>query len=156
MIQDHIIEKILEATNIEDVVSEYIPALKKEGNRYKCCCPMHSERTPSFVVTPSRNMYYCFGCHKGGNAITFLTDTQGMSFPEAVKHLANKHGITIEEDKSPRSAEEISQEKRRLAMLSINKEVNEFFKEQLLADNEHARFALDYAIKRWGKNTSVS
>lgn len=151
MIQDHIIEKILEATNIEDVVSEYIPALKKEGNRYKCCCPMHSERTPSFVVTPSRNMYYCFGCHKGGNAITFLTDTQGMSFPEAVKHLANKHGITIEEDKSPRSAEEISQEKRRLAMLSINKEVNEFFKEQLLADNEHARFALDYAIKRWGK-----
>ena len=96
MIPKTIIEKILDAVHIEDVVAEFLP-LQKRGTIYRALCPFHQEKTASFTVTPNRNMFYCFGCHKGGNAITFLMEHENMAYPEAVKWLGRKYGIEVEE-----------------------------------------------------------
>lgn len=84
MIPKTIIEKILDAAHIEDVVGEFL-TLQKRGTVYRALCPFHQEKTPSFTVTPLRNMFYCFGCHKGGDVITFLMEHENMTYPEAVK-----------------------------------------------------------------------
>lgn len=147
------IEKVLDATAIEDVVRDYVGAdnLRKEGSRYKCCCPVHNEDTPSFVVTPSKGIYKCFGCGIGGNALSFLQKVAGMTFPEAIEKLAKDAGIRLEKDETPLTAEEV--EKERVIRLSyeINQASSEWFAEQLYSDNDKARFALDYAEKRWGE-----
>ena len=82
MIPKAIIEKILDRTRIEEVVETFIP-LRKRGANDKALCPFHQENTPSFIVTPHRGIFYCFGCKKGGNAITFLMEHENMSYPEA-------------------------------------------------------------------------
>lgn len=150
MISETTINRILEASNIEDVVSEYIP-LERAGARFKCCCPMHTEKTPSFYVTPNRNSYYCFGCHKGGNSVTFLMDVRHMTYREALFHLARKYNIPIEEQEDRRSAEEIQLGKKREAMLIANRMSAEYFASCINADDDRARSALAYAEKRWGK-----
>ena len=96
MIPEAIIEKILDAAHIEEVVDEFL-SLQKQGIIYRALCPFHQEKTPSFTVTPNRSMFYCFGCHKGGNAITFLMEYENMTYPEAVKWLGRKYGIEVEE-----------------------------------------------------------
>ena len=77
------IDRVLDANPIEDVIGESIQ-IKREGSRFKCCCPFHQEDTPSFVVTPSMNIYKCFGCGESGNAITFQMKTKGLTFVDAV------------------------------------------------------------------------
>ncbi|RPI67184.1 MAG: DNA primase, partial [Ignavibacteriae bacterium] len=96
-IPDHIIEQIRSQANIVDVVGEYVQ-LKKAGRNYLGLCPFHKEKTPSFNVNAERGMYKCFGCGKGGNAITFVQEHLHMTFPDAVKHLATKMGIPIPEE----------------------------------------------------------
>lgn len=150
MINQRDIDAALEANHIEDVIGEFIK-LTPKGHRYTACCPFHYERTASFVVTPSREMYKCFGCGKGGNAITFLQEHQGMSFREAVQWLADKAGISINEDDTPRTAEEIATQRKREAMFAANAAAATFFAEQLHADNPEAKKALAYAGDRWGK-----
>lgn len=151
MFCDSDIRKVLEASKIEDVIGEFID-LKKDGSRYKCCCPIHNEKTPSFTVTPSRNMFYCFGCGVGGNAISFLTKVRGMSFPEAVKHLADKYRIDIKENREPLTAEESAMTERRQAMLTANQAAQQFFEEQIKKTDGRSSFAKKYAEDRWGKN----
>lgn len=144
------IDRVLDAARIEDVVGEF-HTLTKDGSRYKCCCPFHQERTPSFVVTPARNSFHCFGCHTGGNAITFLMKDQQMTFPEAVRYLARKYGVAVEEKNEPKTAEELEDGRKRSAMLTANAMAAEWFAERLRDDDPRARFALDYATGRWGK-----
>jgi len=93
-------EKVRERADIEDVVSDYVP-LKKRGQNLWACCPFHNEKSPSFSVTPIKQFYKCFGCGKAGDAIQFIMDIEGIGFNEAVRQLANKYGIEIEEDKAP-------------------------------------------------------
>lgn len=95
-IPEAVIDQINETIDIVSVVGEYVN-LKKNGKNFIGLCPFHTEKTPSFNVTPEKNSYYCFGCQNGGSVFTFLMNMEGLSFPEAVKRLADKTGITIPE-----------------------------------------------------------
>ena len=153
MINDSDRDRILDRCRIEEVIEDFYPGvLKREGSRYKCCCPVHNERTPSFVVTPAKNTYKCFGCGIGGNAISFLMETQHLSYPEAIKYLAKKYHVELTKDE-PKSHEDIEREQRYSAMLAANNAAAKFFAAQILAEDEKCQFAYNYAKKRWGENT---
>ncbi len=96
------IARIRESTDIVALISEYI-GLKRQGGRYAGLCPFHHEKTPSFSVSGDEGLYYCFGCHRSGDAITFVQDMDNLSFPEAVKKLAERSGITIRESSSQKT-----------------------------------------------------
>jgi DNA primase len=98
MIKKEIIERIRNEVDIVDLIGSYLP-LKKVGRYYRALCPFHTEKAPSFYVSPERQIYHCFGCGAGGTALTFVMNFEKLSFPEAVKSLANRLGIAIELDK---------------------------------------------------------
>lgn len=154
MIDEKDKQLILDRVNIEDVVSEFLQ-LQRKGSRYVCSCPLHADKTPSFVVTPALNIFKCFSCGIAGNAISFLVDVQGMTYVEAMKYLASKTGVTLQESKNPKTAEEIALENKRVSMLAINNAAAQFFAEQLQQDNDRARFAREYAFKRWPKEFCI-
>ena len=89
-------DKIKEAAQIVDVVSDFV-TLKKSGANYKGLCPFHDDRTPSFMVSPAKNYCKCFACGKGGNPIGFIMEHEQMSYPDALRYLAKKYGIQVEE-----------------------------------------------------------
>jgi len=91
------IEEIRSRVDLVELISEYVE-LKKSGTSYKGLCPFHGEKTPSFMVNSLKQIFHCFGCHKGGNCFTFITAIEGINFPEAVKKLASRVGVVIEED----------------------------------------------------------
>ncbi|MBN2352601.1 MAG: DNA primase [Spirochaetales bacterium] len=94
-IPEETINRITESLDIAAIVGEYVPLVKK-GNRYWGLCPFHSEKTPSFAVTPEKGVYYCFGCHKGGSLLTFIMEMEKLSFVEAVQFAAKKAGIEVD------------------------------------------------------------
>jgi len=140
------ISEVREATDIVDLISGYL-TLKKRGKNYFGLCPFHQEDTPSFSVDPTRQMYHCFGCHKGGNAITFLMDYEKMSFVEAVRHLADKAGIQLQPVQGSDSS---LQEKESLYF--ANKFAAEFFYNNLMSSQ--GKKALTYLENR-GLNRSI-
>ena len=79
-----------------EIIGEYV-TLKRKGVNYTACCPFHNEKTPSFVVSPSKGLYKCFGCGKGGNAVTFIMEHENVSYPEALKMVAKRYGIEVQE-----------------------------------------------------------
>src|SRR5260221_11765825 len=89
------VEQIKEKLNIVDLIAEYVP-LKKTGVNFKSPCPFHNEKTPSFVVSPERQIFKCFGCQKSGDMFTFLEEKEGMEFKEALEVLARKAGVTLQ------------------------------------------------------------
>ena len=95
-------QQIIDSADIQEVVSKFVD-LKRQGNNYKGCCPFHQEKTPSFIVNPAKNIFKCFGCGEGGNAIHFLMENQKMTFPEALEYIANMNNIPIEYDNQNRS-----------------------------------------------------
>ena len=98
MIPKETIGQIFESCVIEEVVGSYLAHLKKKGTNYWACCPFHNEKTPSFSVSPTKGIYKCFGCGKGGNSITFIQDFQGANYPEALRYVAAKYNIEIIEE----------------------------------------------------------
>ncbi|MCI0452905.1 MAG: CHC2 zinc finger domain-containing protein, partial [Candidatus Latescibacteria bacterium] len=94
-IPQHIIDQIRDRSDIVEVVGQYVD-LKRTGTNYKGLCPFHKERTPSFAVSPDRQIYHCFGCGKGGNVFNFLMEMDGVSFPEAVREMGQRAGIEVE------------------------------------------------------------
>lgn len=146
MIEDKFIEQILDRADIVDVVGQFVE-LKKRASNYEACCPLHKEKTPSFKVNPARGIYHCFGCHKGGNAISFIMEHEAMSFPEAAKYLAQKYGIAIEEERL--TPEQEQKRMKRDSMFVINAKCAEFFVQNLR--REDAKDARFYIEKRWGK-----
>lgn len=144
MIPKAIIEKILDRTRIEEVVEAFTP-LRKSGANYKTLCPFHQENTPSFTVTPHRGVFYCFGCKKGGNAITFLMEHENISYPEAVRWLGRKYGIEVEEREE--TIDEKQTRLKRESLLIVNEKVHDFYRMEFLKD----KAAQNYAYKRWGK-----
>ena len=94
MIDRQTVEKIKDAANIVDVVSEFV-TLKKSGANYKGLCPFHNEKTPSFYVSPAKGIYKCFGCGKSGTAVGFVMEHESMTYVEALKYLARKYGIEV-------------------------------------------------------------
>ena len=128
MIDHQTVEKIKDAANIVDVVSEFV-TLKKSGSNYKGLCPFHNEKTPSFYVSPARGMAHCFGCGKGGNSISFIMEHEQMTYVEALRWLANKYHIEIHErELTDREKEEQSQ---RESMFIINDWARSYFENLL-------------------------
>lgn len=138
-INDDIIEKVRETGDIVNIVSDYVP-LKKSGANYVGLCPFHNEKTPSFTVSDTRQFFHCFGCGEGGDALTFIMKMENLQFPEAVKFLADKMGITIEEER-PKN-EKLAHERNK--GYEINREAARFFFGNLTKDKN----ALDYLYKR--------
>ena len=99
--EDHIVEQVGAANDIVEIISQYVP-LKRSGKNLKACCPFHGEKTPSFMVQPEKQMFHCFGCGAGGDVFSFLMRQENMSFPEALKTLAERAHITLPEHRSNR------------------------------------------------------
>lgn len=125
-IPDEIIDRIRSSTDIVDILSDYLP-LKKAGQNYKALCPFHQEKTPSFIVSPSRQLYHCFGCGVGGDVFNFLVRYENLPFPEAVRVLARRSGIEIE-----LKGQDPGLKAYRESLIKINMEAKEYFKGLLL------------------------
>ena len=138
------VSEIKNTADIVEVVSEVV-LLKKTGKNYVGLCPFHSEKTPSFTVSPEKQIFYCFGCAAGGNVFSFLMKHDGISFPDAAKMLAARYGIDIPTGTlSPEQKRRISQ---RESLFAVNKQAMEFFRKQFLDDVSGKR-ALEYIKKR--------
>lgn len=134
-------EELRNQADILKIVGDYV-SLKKKGNNYWACCPFHNEKTPSFSVNPSKGLFKCFGCGKGGDAVTFVMEIEGAPFPEAVKTVAEKCGITVPvvaDDQ--RNYEE--RDRQRADLLQLNAWATEFF-EQNLTETAEGRRGLAY------------
>ncbi len=145
MISPETIDKIMDAIRIEEVVGEYVQ-LKKRGVNLIGLCPFHNEKTPSFTVSAPKSIYKCFGCGKGGNAVNFLMDHEHFSYPEALRHLANKYGIDIEEEKTTPEQQLAKDEKESLFNLSAF--AQKYFHETLLESEEGRSVGLSYLKER--------
>ena len=145
MIDRLTIEKIKDAANIVDVVGEFV-TLRKAGANYKGLCPFHNEKTPSFIVSPSRGTCHCFGCGKGGNSISFIMEHEQMTYPEALRWLANKYHIEIHEREL--SDDEKREQSERESMFIVNEWAAKYFEEILHGDGDMASIGMQYFRSR--------
>jgi len=127
------IEEVQRTANVYDVISEYLE-LKRAGSSYTTRCPFHSEKTPSFMVSPQKNIWKCFGCGKSGDALKFIMEYEGLSFADAIIKLANKYGIQVKFTKTDEKDKLLS------GLFNITKELSEFYKEQLKNHTEPRKY----------------
>jgi DNA primase len=158
-IPESFLDELNARTDIVDLVSSYVQ-LQKKGNRYWGCCPFHSEKTPSFSVRPDKQMYYCFGCHKGGGVVSFIMEEEGVGFVDAVSILAQRAGMAV-----PQGDEDSGQHKRRERLYQLNKEAARYFNKNLytpqaetarrylagrgLSKRTITNFGIGYAFNQW-------
>lgn len=145
MIDQATIQKIFDAADIYEVISDFV-SLKKRGVNYVGCCPFHNEKTGSFTVSPSKGIYKCFGCGKGGNAVNFIMEHEQLSYVEALRWLADKYNIIIEEKEL--SEHEKQEKSERESMLIVTNYAEEFFVQQLLHTDEGKSVGLGYFRRR--------
>jgi len=145
MITPQTIEQIKSRIDIIDVVGEYVK-LKKRGANYLGLCPFHNEKTPSFTVSPAKELYKCFGCGKSGNTITFLMEHDKMSYVEALKWLATRYNVEVEETESTPEQKQLQQAADSLYI--INNFAQKFFDEKLFESEEGQNIALSYLKER--------
>lgn len=138
MIPQNIIDQVIESANIVDVLSEFM-SLKKKGVNYTGNCPFHNEKTPSFMVSQAKGIYKCFGCGVGGNVIKFVQEHEKLSYPQAIKYVANKYNITIPEAKQ--TPEQLQQAKKHEEYIMLYKMATEFFQSQLPNSEAHKYMA---------------
>ncbi|HRD83233.1 MAG TPA: DNA primase [Saprospiraceae bacterium] len=152
MITQKSVQEILDTVKIEDVVQDFV-SLRRRGTNLIGLCPFHHEKTPSFNVSPARNIFKCFGCGKGGNAVQFLMELERFTFPEALKYIAKKYGIQIEEIESSREAAE----ERRVAdsLYIINQYALEFFQNQLVNTDRGRSVGLSYFRERGFREETI-
>ena len=152
MITRDSITKVLDIVQIEDVVSDYVN-LKKRGANYIGLCPFHNEKTPSFTVSPVKGIFKCFGCGVAGDSVKFLMEHDSFSYPEAIRHLASKYHIELEETEE--SQEELEQQNMRESLLIVNKFANEYFQESLLNTEEGKTIGLSYFKERGFRENTI-
>ena len=140
------LDELIARNPIQDVVGQYVN-LKRSGSNLFGLCPFHGEKTASFSVAPDKGIYYCFGCHKGGGAINFMMEIEGLSYPDAVRALAKKAGMEVPEDEQYQSR--YRQQER---LWALHREAARFFHSQLYAPV--GRAALEYALGR-GMSRSI-
>lgn len=161
MIPEDVVAEILQRTDIVELIGAYLP-LKAAGRTHKALCPFHTEKTPSFVVNPERQIFHCFGCGEGGDAITFLVKHERLTFPEAARFLAERAGVTIP---ASRGGGGSPAGDGRLALLDVQRQALEHFRENLRGSEASTvreylasrgitpalieRFQLGYALPRW-------
>ena len=141
MIDRQTVDRIYAAANIVEIIGDYV-TLKRKGVNYMACCPFHNEKTPSFVVSPSKGLYKCFGCGKGGNAVTFLMEHESVSYPEALKMVAKRYNIPVEEREE--SEEDIRRNNDRESMFAVNSWAAEYFMNYLHNESEGRSVGLSY------------
>jgi len=140
------IDDLRRQADIVRVVSDYVSGLKKKGANWMACCPFHQEKTPSFSVNPSKGIFYCFGCGKGGSAFNFVMELEGVAFPEAVRIVAEKTGVALpqmEEDKRFETRRKEADE-----VIELNSWALEFWERQLGEEMAEARAAREYVEGR--------
>lgn len=147
MISQKTIDKIFSTIRVEEIIGEYIQ-LKRAGTNFKGLSPFHEEKTPSFVVSPSKQIWKDFSSGKGGTAITFLMEIEGFTYPEALRHAAKKYGIEIEEDQVEYSEEQKKAQSEREILYKIHEVANTFFQENLWETEEGKTIALSYFKER--------
>ncbi len=141
MIDRETIDRIYAAANIVDIVGDYV-TLKRQGVNYQACCPFHQEKTPSFVVSPARGIYKCFGCGKGGNAVNFIMEYENVSYPEALKMVAKRYGIEVRETEM--TEEDVRRNNNRESMFALNTWAADYFSKYLLNESEGRSVGLSY------------
>ena len=154
MIPKETVDQILDTARIEEVVGDFV-TLKRRGSSFVACCPFHNEKTPSFHVTPSRGIYKCFGCGKAGSAVGFVMEYEHMTYPEALRYLAKKYNIEIQEEEE--TAEQIAARQRSESLLAVSEFARKFFCDQLQEGEGRAvgyqyyrkRNILDTTIQQW-------
>ncbi len=145
MIKPETIQRILETAHIEEVIGDFV-MLKKRGANYLGLCPFHNEKTPSFSVSPSKGIYKCFGCGKAGNVVGFIMEHEHYSYPEALKFLAKKYNIEIEEEEmTPEMQQELDE---RESMFAVNSFISKYFQKNLTDSEEGKSTALSYLKER--------
>ena len=141
MIDEQTVQRIIDSAQILDVVQDFM-TLKRRGANYIGCCPFHNEKTPSFSVSPAKNIFKCFGCGVAGTPISFVMRHENMTYPEALKYIANKYGIVVKEKEL--SAEEMEEHEDRESMGIVNQYAAQFFQKQLLNTEEGKAIGLTY------------
>lgn len=140
---DELIEEVRLKNDIVDVVSGYVK-IQKKGSSYFGLCPFHNEKSPSFSVSPGKQMFYCFGCGAGGNVFTFVMQYENASFQEAVKLLAERAGVSLPDLQEGEEARK--RDSKRARLLEVNKEAARYFYYQLRSKAGQAGYA--YLHKR--------
>lgn len=145
MIPKFTIDKIIDAARVEDVIGDFI-TLKKRGANLLGLCPFHGEKSPSFTVSPAKGIYKCFGCGKSGTAVNFIMDHESLSYPEALKYLANKYGIEVIEKEV--SVEEKAQQNEKESLYIVMQYAQKYFTDLLLNDDMGRSVGLGYFVER--------
>lgn len=141
MIDRETIDRIYAAANIVDIVGDYV-TLKRKGVNYEACCPFHQEKTPSFKVSPARGIYKCFGCGKSGNAINFIMESESATYPEALRIIAKRYGITVKEEEM--TPEDMERNNNRESMFALNQWAAEYFQRYMMNEDEGRSVGLSY------------
>ena len=147
MIDRETVDRIYAAANIVDIIGDYV-TLKRKGVNYTACCPFHNEKTPSFIVSPAKGLFKCFGCGKGGNAVTFLMEQEGISYPEALKMVAKRYGIEVHEKEL--TEEEVRRNDDRESMFALNSWAAAYFANYLHNEPEGRSVGLSYFRQKRG------
>ena len=145
MIPQDTIMSIIDTVRIEEVVSDFV-SLKKRGANLIGVCPFHKEKTPSFIVSPAKGIFKCFGCGKAGDSVRFIMEHEHYSYPEALRYLANKYGIIIEEKEQ--SPEELMAQNEREKMFNINTFAQQYFSNTMKNDEEGLAVGMSYFRER--------
>jgi len=145
LIKPETIQSILEVAHVEEVIGDFV-SLKKRGSNYLGLCPFHNEKTPSFSVSPSKGIYKCFGCGKAGNSVNFIMEHEHYSYPEALRYLAKRYNIEIEEEVlTPEMQQEVDE---RESMFALNSFISKYFEENLIKSEEGKSLGLSYLKER--------
>jgi DNA primase len=137
MIPKETIDQIFETARVEEVVGDFVQ-LKKKGTNLWGNCPFHNEKTPSFSVSPAKGIYKCFGCGKGGNSVNFIMDHEQQTYPEALRYLAKKYNIEIEEEQQ--TPEQMAEQTERESLYLVLAFAQRTFASNLLKTNEDSRW----------------
>ena len=151
MIPKETVDLILDTARIEEVVGDFV-TLKRRGSSFVACCPFHNEKTPSFNVNPARGIYKCFGCGKAGSAVGFVMEYEHMTYPEALRYLAQKYHIEVKEEEE--TAEQIAARQRSESLMAVSEFARKFFLEQLQTPEGHA-VGLGYYRKRGIEDVTI-
>lgn len=154
MISKRTIDEIFLSAKIEEVVSDFVP-LKKRGSNWVGVCPFHDDKNPSMYVSPKLGIFKCFVCGAGGNATHFLMEHEKISYPEALRYLAAKYNIEIEEDHKEQSAEEIAAQSDREAMFNVNTYAEKYFIQQMNETEEGRTLGLTYFQERGFREATI-
>ena len=151
-IPEETVERIRQAADIVEVVGDFV-SLKKRGSNYTACCPFHNEKSPSFNVNPTRQIYKCFGCGMAGDAVKFVMDIENVSYVESLRYLAKKYGIEIaEQEQTP---EDLLRQNERESLLIVLNFAKTFFQETLQTTDEGKSIGLSYFRERGFTNPTI-